>query len=596
MENLVSRALFVIFIVSCCWSAPLENSTENLGELINTDSVKDCNCNWRYLKHYDAKKCQVTNVDDCGCPQSFLCSNDKSTDEPLTGCEYENKFYPVGSKITTSDNCQACRCINKERPKIQCVTKECPLIDVPVQNDCHLLYKKNKCCAVGFKCISDVEEENNTHLCDYNNKLYPVGSKIYPEEDPCLVCDCTDDWNGINNSSCRQHDCLFEKNGHLLDAGCIPVYHQSRCCPIEFYCPHNDLAYSSPPNASENKTAVELESQCLFADRLYPRGSELPVNNSCVECKCVTPPDFTCIHMSCPLPPNAENCYAKKTPGICCPSYECLYADEGISDSYDEYCPSPMCADSSCRIGIPPDSLCPTCICNSSESLPERNELEPMAENSEDMEAKQVEKDIENEQELDKLGEPLETLGNDIPKFDKMQEQLNDENPEVNDFTDMEEASHIKSNFNLENATDSNEVIERLTMQENTNNDETAEMDLEFKEESESSEAERQRNMHKRSQEVNQFQQQESGWNLFPNIEREGGGMPQGDEEYDGEMQSFKGGKPGCSEKEEKKNFDVGVPDGCPTPMCENETCKIEIPPGHGCPTCVCNGTGTTDP
>ncbi|CAL1286273.1 unnamed protein product [Larinioides sclopetarius] len=33
-------------------------------------------------------------------------------------------------------------------------------------------------------------------------------------------------------------------------------------------------------------------------------------------------------------------------------------------------CPTPLCADSSCRIGIPQGSWCPTCICENASNVP----------------------------------------------------------------------------------------------------------------------------------------------------------------------------------------------------------------------------------
>lgn len=72
--------------------------------------------------------------------------------------------------------------------------------------------------------------------CEHEGRLYPFGSKIYPVDDPCQICVCDENWNGADNVSCYQQECLLEKNKFKLDAGCIPIYHESRCCPVEFYC------------------------------------------------------------------------------------------------------------------------------------------------------------------------------------------------------------------------------------------------------------------------------------------------------------------------------------------------------------------------
>ena len=56
-------------------------------------------------------------------------------------------------------------------------------------------------------------------------------------------------------------------------------------------------------------------------------GEELSINNPCVKCNCIVPPDFTCIHQTCSPSPSEENCDAVYTEGECCPSYECMLGD-----------------------------------------------------------------------------------------------------------------------------------------------------------------------------------------------------------------------------------------------------------------------------
>ncbi|GFT87804.1 uncharacterized protein TNCV_799181 [Trichonephila clavipes] len=66
--------------------------------------------------------------------------------------------------------------------------------------------------------------------------MYYEGEQIYPDEDPCLICLCNQNWTGINSSSCRQHDCMLERDARKLKQGCIPIYHEKTCCPIDYHC------------------------------------------------------------------------------------------------------------------------------------------------------------------------------------------------------------------------------------------------------------------------------------------------------------------------------------------------------------------------
>lgn len=70
-----------------------------------------------------------------------------------------------------------------------------------------------------------------------------------------------------------------------------------------------------------------LDDQCSFDGQFFEVGEELSTDNPCVKCKCIAAPDLTCIHQTCSLSPNEENCQAIYTLGECCPSYECMLGD-----------------------------------------------------------------------------------------------------------------------------------------------------------------------------------------------------------------------------------------------------------------------------
>ena len=68
---------------------------------------------------------------------------------------------------------------------------------------------------------------------------------------------------------------------------------------------------------------------CYFEGQYYPLGHVLEAEG-CTNCTCKTPPDFTCIHISCPMLPNEYNmhCEYEYKPGVCCPDYHCTPIQE----------------------------------------------------------------------------------------------------------------------------------------------------------------------------------------------------------------------------------------------------------------------------
>ena len=66
---------------------------------------------------------------------------------------------------------------------------------------------------------------------------------------------------------------------------------------------------------------------CRFGNLTLKLGERLMDSATpCDECTCSTPPEITCITMTCPAPPVLENaiCEAQFEPGKCCPDYSCV--------------------------------------------------------------------------------------------------------------------------------------------------------------------------------------------------------------------------------------------------------------------------------
>lgn len=322
----------------------------------------ECTCDKRYWSHYEAKGCYpVYEKNNSICPTRFECFSNQTNDNDK--CIYKGQYYEIGSSINTGNNCQKCQCAmnkKKNKPYIACAVVECSHFfhQKPVEKGCRLVYEENQCCPINIEC-----ELEKIPKCEWKNKTYYMGEHIYPEEDPCLICLCNKDWKGLDSNNCHRIDCIFEKKLDNLKKGCIPVYHEKSCCPIEYYCPKfQELSYTN-----ESETKEKYKNECYFDGKKYKIGEKLNYKQdlNCTTCTCCTPPDFTCIHQSCPSPPNNdyEHCEANYKPGICCPDYECkpihraeelILSDQSILDESINIGPPPSedpCNDMECTDG-----------------------------------------------------------------------------------------------------------------------------------------------------------------------------------------------------------------------------------------------------
>jgi len=101
---------------------------------------------------------------------------------------------------------------------------------------------------------------------------------------------CTEEWdddNPFDNYSCKKLSCDMELEPKLK-SGCTPVYHENQCCAVDYQCPIRMV------HRIQGLDSGSL--LCSFEGRKYPIDSKLFVNNKCVNCVCLVPPDFTCVH------------------------------------------------------------------------------------------------------------------------------------------------------------------------------------------------------------------------------------------------------------------------------------------------------------
>ena len=161
-------------------------------------------------------------------------------------CEYEGRIYRIGSRIPVDDPCRICECRNfgpqrgELLAQIDCgIGMECPesAFGVRPQPNCYFGYRRDECCGHQI-CVDSLNPKREDKICRYKNDQFKFGQKIYLEEDVCKTCLCSDEWdeqNPLNSGSCKSNLCHFHLNKDFQN-GCLPIYHEGTCCPIEYKC------------------------------------------------------------------------------------------------------------------------------------------------------------------------------------------------------------------------------------------------------------------------------------------------------------------------------------------------------------------------
>ena len=161
-------------------------------------------------------------------------------------CEYEGRIYQIGSRIPVHNPCRICECRDFGRKRgevlaeIDCgIGIECPESAFGVRPDpnCYFSYERNHCCGSQI-CDNTLVAKSEQKICRYKDRRFKKGQKIYPEEDHCKTCLCTHDWddnNPVASGACQTYSCEFQLDKDF-QSGCLPIYHEGTCCPIEYKC------------------------------------------------------------------------------------------------------------------------------------------------------------------------------------------------------------------------------------------------------------------------------------------------------------------------------------------------------------------------
>ncbi|CAG7732167.1 unnamed protein product, partial [Allacma fusca] len=192
------------------------------------------------ISHYRELGCRPIYDDGACCPTRFDCP-DRKMKKNLSQCVYNGKLYAIGEDIPEADSGTECRgsctCTSSG---INCTHVKCADLFGKYPNDnCRIaLYKKGECCAYDYGC------GNETTICNFEGRRYIEGEKIYPHDEPCLICYCKPGFNGsLSSEFCDAVDCGIQIwYSKQMEQGCSPVYYLDStsklgCCPVSWHCP-----------------------------------------------------------------------------------------------------------------------------------------------------------------------------------------------------------------------------------------------------------------------------------------------------------------------------------------------------------------------
>ncbi|CAG2101524.1 unnamed protein product [Medioppia subpectinata] len=260
--------------------------------------------NENHLIHYSARNCKPVGSADgtCAgqsCPKYFDCPKREANQTAPNGCEYKGRIYAFDAKVPVDNPCHRdCYCAenrladtNRSEPTIRCSEMDCFNQLRSPQTYCYNVHEEGQCCP-RLHCPTGDQLAARVN-CQYAGREYRYGERIYPNDDYCTECTCDERWDELKSpamngtGSCRRIRCHVESNPRFR-AGCLPIYHERTCCPIDYFCP--------PPE----------EHHCLFDGRRYRIGERLDIGrNDRTDCTCLIPPDFTCVERSrVKLPPS----------------------------------------------------------------------------------------------------------------------------------------------------------------------------------------------------------------------------------------------------------------------------------------------------
>ncbi|XP_037039416.1 uncharacterized protein LOC119076647 [Bradysia coprophila] len=248
----------------------------------------------KMIAFYEEINCKKVNI---GGSERFDCPDFANL--PSNKCYFQGREFDVNHSIEGDfprcwgKSC-ACRQRNETAAYIDCAFLQDGCAEEwAIERDwsCVQAYKLNQCCRSDEICGRAIQELST---CVVDGKLYHSGERIKPKDD-CYECICGDGYNNetslAENEHCVATKCGFGVNLQMLRDECVPIFYPDRCCTIYNYkCPAktDSIGIRSAFATNENHT-------CSFGALSLKIGDTLKTEESCLICRCSTPPFLTCI-------------------------------------------------------------------------------------------------------------------------------------------------------------------------------------------------------------------------------------------------------------------------------------------------------------
>ncbi|CAL1282354.1 unnamed protein product [Larinioides sclopetarius] len=245
--------------------------------LLSVSGIFAESCDLSYYQHYQHKGCTPVAGED-GCPVRYQCPTEP--EDVRLKCLHNNEWYRIGEKIR--QDCESCTCKGDEveGAYIDCAAMDCPDWEAK-DKSCYMGYDPGACCP------REMCHQSTEKACNYNGSSYKIG-QIILTEDPCKNCVCTE-----NGPHCKKVNCLTGIYAPQIREGCLPIYGEKGCCLSQMHC--EEIEGAEPVSTGVENT----DHLCEYRGVYYEKGATaaLPTESG-VECKCVVPPDFTCLRKS----------------------------------------------------------------------------------------------------------------------------------------------------------------------------------------------------------------------------------------------------------------------------------------------------------
>ncbi|KAB7500857.1 hypothetical protein Anas_06864, partial [Armadillidium nasatum] len=204
-------------------------------------------------------------------------------------CYYRGHEYEDRLTVEGRTGCyQECFCRNfhtlNSNKSIVCPILDCPSLFNPSNSSCRYIYEIGKCCETGEICD---ENPSDPFYCEWEGKSYKLGDLMhFNGDDVCQECVCTKHFTDPRGPGCQKSVCGYQ-----------------------------------------------LRESCSFGEKRIKYGSIVDVIGNCkVKCRCVTPPDLSCMEYDSCVEASERACISNGVNETQCPAISCPEGCDSISD------------------------------------------------------------------------------------------------------------------------------------------------------------------------------------------------------------------------------------------------------------------------